>query len=69
MSNGAAPTEKFRVGEVIYTPRFIGAGVVPTNAWLTSAAGTSSIAASKFTAGSLLTSPITGGFEYDGYAT
>ena len=69
MSNGAAATEKFRIGEVIYTPRFIGAGVVPTNAWLTSAAGTSSIAASKFTAGSLLTSAITGGFEYDGYAT
>jgi hypothetical protein len=68
MSNGAAPTEKFRVGEVIYSPRFIGAGVIPTNAWLTSAAGTSSIAASKFTIGSLLTSPITGGFEYDGYA-
>jgi hypothetical protein len=68
MTNGASPTEKFRVGEVIYTPRFIGAGVIPTNAWLTAGAGTSSIAASKFTAGSLLSSPITGGFEYDGYA-
>lgn len=68
MSNGASPTEKFRIGEVIYTPRFIGAGIIPTNAWLTAGAGTTAIAASKFTAGTQLTSPFAGAFEYDGYA-
>ena len=68
MSNGASPTEKFRIGEVIYTPRFIGAGIIPTNAWLTAGAGTTAIAASKFTAGAQLTSPFAGAFEYDGYA-
>lgn len=68
MTNGASPTEKFRIGEVIYTPRFIGAGIVPTNAWFTSAAGTTGIAASKFTAGAQLTTPFAGAFEYDGYA-
>jgi len=64
----AAATEKFRIGEVIYTPRFIGAGIVPTNAWLTAGAGTTAIAAAKLTAGPQLTTPLTGAFEYDGYA-
>jgi len=68
MSNGASPTEKFRIGEVIYTPRFIGAGIIPTSAWLTAGAGTTAIAPIKLTAGTSLTSAAAGSLEYDGFA-
>lgn len=68
MSNGVSPSEKFRIGEVIYTPRFIGAGIVPTVAWVTAGAGTSAIAPVKLTTGSLLTTAIPGAIEYDGCA-
>lgn len=68
MTNGAAASEKFRIGEVIYTPRLIGAGILPTNAWFMAGAGTAGIAPARFTAGSLLSTASSGAFEYDGYA-
>jgi len=67
MSAGATATEKLRVGEVIYTPKHMGIGVVPDNtAWLHTGAGTTTTATFDLDPGVLLTTPFTGAFEFEG---
>jgi hypothetical protein len=69
MTGGAAATEKLRVGDVVYTPSFFGAGVVPTGvSWITAGAGTTTISSAKLTPGSLLTTATAGSLEYNGYS-
>jgi hypothetical protein len=67
MSAGAPASEKFRVGEVIYTPQPFGAGTIPDNtAWIHAGAGTATTALMDLDPGVLLTTPFQGSMEYEG---